>query len=287
MPLSRSPQKSSPKGSTTTTDAPVPAEISRRPLKRRQGDDFDAFISKMEHMFKDWTRKQDEKYGTILETVCNIKDQISALTSSIEFMSAQYENIRTKMDKFEENRRNDQTYIQMLKHKIESLDRNARNTSIEIRNILLHSPETKLDLTSIVSNLSDFLQVPVGPSDIRNIYRGYTKSEGKNPIVVEFTTTSLKEQFIDATKSYKKRNKGQNITTQDLKINGPVRQVYISDYLSPSLKRLHYLARDFASSNDYKFCWSSSNAIYLRKKEGDPSIKLKNEDDFKKISQKL
>lgn len=287
MPLSSLSQKASPNGCTPTNQAPGPLETSRRPQKRRQGEDFDSLMLKMEHMFKEWTRKQDEKNVTILETMQNIKDQISGLSSSIEFISAQYDTIKIKMEHYEEERRKDQTYIQTLKQKIETLERNTRNTSIEVRNVLRTNRETKSDLFTIINNLTDILQVPIKPNEIRNIYRGYAKSEGKNPIVVDLTTTSLKEQLIEAIKSYKKRNKGQNITTSDLKINGPIRQIYISDYLSPTLKRLHYLARDFASSNDYKFCWSTSSAIYLRKKEGDPAIKVRNEEDLNKLTQKL
>lgn len=79
----------------------------------------------------------------------------------------------------------------------------------------------------------------------------------------------LKNKLISSYKSFHKEKNSNKLNTIDLKIDGPARKIYISDYLTTKIKRLLFIARDFASMNGYKFCWPTTNAIYLKKRKTD------------------
>lgn len=82
---------------------------------------------------------------------------------------------------------------------------------------------------------------------------------------------------------YKKFNKeGSRLSTEHLSISGPAKPVFVSENLSPKLKRLFYLARDFASSNEYRYCWVKNGKIFLREKDGAQHLMIKNESDLPK-----
>lgn len=67
-------------------DAP---NVTRRSQKRKQGDDLDYFMDKMESMFNMRTKKQDAKNDDVLRTVSTIKEQNKSTCTSLDFISKQ------------------------------------------------------------------------------------------------------------------------------------------------------------------------------------------------------
>lgn len=283
-------QRSPPNASTsvkTIEHSITPSHITQRAQKRKQGDDLEVFMSKMESMFKDWAEKQDKKYQRLLDSVEAIKVQNREMMASMDAISSQYDDIKLKIEKLEQEKKSDLAYIQSLEHRIEYLDRISKSSCVELRNIPLSKNENIDNLFTVVSNLCKTLDVPIVPADIRNIYRGYSKNDSKKPIIVDFSSVMLKYKVVSSFKLYNKEHSTNKLNTTQIKLDGPCSLIYVADYLTPKMKRLHFLARDFASTNNYKFCWSTQGTIYLRKKEGDQPIKLKNELDLINLKNKL
>ncbi|CAB3231713.1 unnamed protein product [Arctia plantaginis] len=72
------------------------------------------------------------------------------------------------------------------------------------------------------------------------------------------------------------------LSTEHLRLGGPAKPVFVSENLTPKMKRLFFLARDFASSNQYRYCWVTNGKIYLREKQGAPHIMIKSESNLPK-----
>lgn len=49
------------------------------------------------------------------------------------------------------------------------------------------------------------------------------------------------------------------------------------------MRRIFYLAREFAKENNYNYCWSSRGFVYLREKENAPFIRIMNESDLDQL----
>lgn len=135
-----------------------------------------------------------------------------------------------------------------------------------------------------MQSIAETLDVPVQTSDIRNIQRINTKKPENKPIIVDFTSVLTKEKLIEHCKKFNRTNK---LTTSHLHIKGPSKPIFISENLTYKTRRLYFLARDFAKTNDYKYCWTAGGKVYIRKKEGEPTLRLNGEEDIKVLRNEL
>lgn len=76
-------------------------------------------------------------------------------------MSAKYDELLVQVDTLTEGRKADRKYVQLLENRIETLERNIRETCLEIRNVPQKKRESNKDLLNIVKNTCDFLKVPI------------------------------------------------------------------------------------------------------------------------------
>ncbi|KAJ8720571.1 hypothetical protein PYW08_006036 [Mythimna loreyi] len=159
--------------------------------------------------------------------------------------------------------KNNQKIIKTLELKVDYLERNLKAATIEIKNIPTSNPENKTTLTGIVQKLGSIINQPVPASDIKNIFRLRGKKETVGTVVVEFSTTSLKEQFIQSTKNYNKQHTGNRLNTSHLQATGPRKPIFVSEALTAVTKRLHYLTREFIKNSEYEQCWTANGKVYM------------------------
>lgn len=251
------------------------SNIATRKNKRKNDD-----ISKSEilDLFSLIKEDQDSKFSAILSSINEVK-------VSMDFMSQKYDEVLQRLDFLEEERKTHDSKIQTLENKIEILERNTRRTSIEIRNVPQSTKETKEDLKNIVRKTAETLSVPLNSSsDIRDIYRINSKSMVK-PIIADFTTVFARDSFLSSFKKFNKEHHSGKLSTANLIVGGPSNPVYISENLTQRDRKLYFLAREFAKSSGYSFCWTSFGRIFLRKAEGSPHICINAESDLDNLKQ--
>ena len=85
---------------------------------------------------------------------------------------------------------------------------------------------------------------------------------------------------------YRARSKLRHITTQDLGFQGD-NKIYIQESLTQKNKELFRKALQLKKSLKYKFIWTNSGRIYLRKDESpeSPIIYVKSTKDLEKLQQ--
>lgn len=257
---------------------------SKRKFDGKDDQESSSLIAEMRKMFLSFTVEQDKKLSKIQESINDIRTQNAEIFKNIEFLSQEHDEFKNRLDKFEAERKEHLCYISTLENKIDALERKSINTCVELRNISkLKQNETRYDLQDIISLLGSKLSLNIQPSDIKDIYRSYTKSETHKPIVVEFTSALMKESLISNFKKFNKLNTGRRFCTTNIDIVGPARPIYLSELLTRKSKRIFFLARDFAKTHEYSFCWTARGQIYLRKKEGAPQIRVVSEEDLSKL----
>lgn len=290
MPTNRTPNKQKqPDGVSTkpylTTEGNDGSSVTSRSKKKQdsyQREDFEAFMSEMRAMFDGFTKQQDLQLENIRKTMKDIKDQNSGIQEAISFMSAKYEEVKDQLDILQKEKKEDKELIRQLEFKVESLERNSKVCTIDIRNLPCKATESTGCLTDLVVKTGNALKVPIQTSDIKNVFRTNTRAATatNKPITVEFTTVLTKERLI---KAFKDSSKKQRLTTKTMNLDGPDTPVYIAESLTVNTKRLFYLARDFAKTYGYTFCWTNNNKVYLRKKEGASCTRIDSESDLKKL----
>lgn len=257
--------------------------VTCRPKRRRSpsediGERLASFMTEIKDILDIFKLEQNLKLEELSVAVSEIKRQNNEIQSSVEFLSQKYDSIVCQIEKLELERQKDQQQIQLLQSKIENYERLSRATCVEIKNIPPSHAETKDNLLSTVTSIGKHLNVPIQPHEIKDVFRINTRDSAARTVVVDFTGVMMKERII---RMYRRKNRENNrLTTEKLGFNGPSKPIYISESLSPKMKRLFYLSRDFAKSNEYSHCWISNGKILLRKKEGESFKIIKDEDDL-------
>lgn len=255
-------------------------------LKRKRPDDMQGIISEMRCMFDNFVSNQESKFASLHSALSDIKSQNETISNSMDMLSSKYDEMQLQMQEMKKEREEHLRYINILETKIESLERSNCSAKVEIRNIPKAPNESKEDLVHMVTTIGKALNISLEKSDIRDIYRGYSKAIVK-PIILEFTSVITKETLVKSVKKFNASNKTNKLNTQHLKMSGPVTPIYISECLTAKGKRLFYLAKDFATSHNFAFCWSSYGKIYIRQKEGSPHYRIDCEADLIKIKSNL
>lgn len=233
--------------------------------------------------FSAFTQEQEMRFEDLLLKLNSIFDQNRDLKDSVELMSKKHDEFLNRISVLEGERKEDRKLISQLEEKIESLERKSRSATIEIRNVPKKSDESKQDLANMVINLGKSMDINFEQSNIRDIYRGKSKEDSK-PIIVEFASVIMKERVIKGVKHLNSSEKRENkLNTSHLNLNCPVKPVFISETLTFRAQRLYYLARQFKNAHGFLFCWTSHGFIYLRKKVGDPQLRVNCEADLEKL----
>ncbi|CAG9138041.1 unnamed protein product [Plutella xylostella] len=263
-----------------------PASASRT-IKRKRSDSegLEVFMDEMRTLFKELKNTQAEKIEKLFTAVEEIKSQNYEIRASMEFISQKYDEFKLQLEKLERDHAKSHEYIQSLEEKIDTLERGQRSTCLEIRNIPCNKPETKEMLLKTVTEISRKLNVKMDSQEVKDIFRTKNKDPKKTTVILDLTSVLTKEKVIQMFKKYNKEK--PRLSTEDLKLPGPSQPIFISENLSAKMKRVFFLARDFAKMNNFKFCWTSSGKIFLRKTEGEGPILIRCENDIIKLKTTL
>ncbi|KAH9632770.1 hypothetical protein HF086_002801 [Spodoptera exigua] len=236
-------------------------------------------------MFNEMKEEQNARIEKIYDSMQEIKSQNVKIQESVISLSEYYDNLKSKIDdletKLDEERKHNAAYTKSLEEKLEKMEKSARSTCVEIRNIPIVKSETKECLLNSVVKVGAILNATIEPHEINDIYRVGPTHSNNRTIIVNFASNLKKEKFL---RNYKIYNKGKDnakkLSTEHLQIKGTPNPVFVSENLTAKSKRLLFLAKDFASCNNYRFCWVTNGKIFLREKEGAPHILIKTESDI-------
>lgn len=299
MPLKRTPPKSSlpsphqtsiselslVKEKSIDSGAATPNVTLRQKRRRSPSDDVSeklaAFMAEFKDLLDALKKEQNFKFEKLSAAVEEIKRQNVEIRTSVEFLSQKYDSIINQIDKLEKDRQQNLLQIQSLEIRMENYERLSRSTCIEIKNVPTVPSETKDKLLNTVISIGNSLNVPIKSHEVKDVFRINSRDPSNRTVLVDFTGVMMKEKIIQM---YRKGNRENiRLTTDKLKLPGPPKPLFISESLTPKMKRLFFLARDFAKLNEYSHCWISNGKVLLRKKEGDKFIIVRSESDLSDI----
>lgn len=283
----------------------------RNRMKRKHEDSLNmemgmnAFMSEMRNLFEVQNNKiqllqeslntNSAKHKEVIEDmhaiISEIKSQNILLQKSTDSIEKCVDNLSTKLDDvsikvstLEENCSANDKQISLIESKIEELDRQASLTLLEIRNVPTKPKENLDDLLKIAIDTAKTANVEISNKDIKDIRRLPGKPEANKPIVVNLNSAIDKKNLIKGIKAFNSSNKNDKFNSTHLGLEGPSKAVYVGEHLTAKAKRLFYLSREYAKSKDYKYCWTSSGRVFLRKDDNAPYILIANEKQLEDIN---
>lgn len=262
-----------------------PAALTRG--KRRHSPEVDEkmvlFEERISVMFENLKKDIDSKFMKIESKLGDIYKNTGDIEKSLEFLSTNYEEMSRKVDHLEHEIKDKQSLINDLEDKVENLQRSARSSTLEIRNVPNCTNETKEVLSSYLVKMSDSLGAKISPSDIKDIFRVPGKTETNKPIIAELTTTIQKQLIIKAVKNFNVTTRGDKLNAFHLGLRSHSSPVFVVEHLTSKGNRLHYLARELSRSGQYKYCWTSNGKVFVRKIDGAPIILIKSEEQVEAL----
>lgn len=299
MPLKRTPPKSSPlqqcisesslsKGKNCESETASPNVTVRQKRRRSPSDDvgekLSSFMTEFRDLLEALKKEQNLKLERLSAAVEDIKKQNYEIQASVEFLSQKYDSIINQIDKLEKDRQQNLLQIELLEGRMENYERLSRSSCIEIKNIPKLPSETKDKLLSTIVSVGNSLNIPIKSNEVKDVFRLSSRDPTNRTVLVDFTSIIMKEKVIQM---YRKSNRENNrLTTEKLKLPGPSKPLFISESLTPKMKRLFFLARDFAKLNEFSHCWISNGKVLLRKKEGEKFVIVRSEADLSDLKPK-
>lgn len=176
--------------------------------------------------------------------------------------------------------------IYLLETKVNHLEQQLLVNGIDIVNVpTLHSGVSCNDIALKV--FREGLNLNVNERDIDQCYMKKIKlakptANGnvitKNILHVRLASNLCKEKIMKA-----KRDKREPLTTHQVSADATLEKMYINESLSHETRRLFKTATTMKTTKNYKYVWTRNGTIYMRKKEGDNSVRINCFADFLKL----
>lgn len=238
-----------------------------------------------------WKGEQDATLSLLVRDVSDLKNQChqiqisnSEIEKGMEFVSQNYEEMRTQLAQLEREKQANSVLIGNLEQQILDLQLKSRSASIELRNVPTKADEKPADLLSFVSAVCGVVDINIQMSDLRDIYRLPGKSDTVRPIVAEFISVTKRTEILTSLRSYNKDRRIENkLNTQTIGIPGDKKPIYVDEHLTPAQKKLLFTTRKWAEPFGYK-CWHSNGRILLKRSSDDKPIHIKSESCLRLLS---
>lgn len=267
---------------------------ANRRTKRRLGDgsfveenesDNLLLLSEITKLFTDFESKQSRKFDCLKSTMDEISEQNSKIQSSVEFVTGKYDELLERLDSTERENSTLKKKISSLESKMDYLERSSRSAMLEINNLPTTVSECKESLLKNLCKIGSVINAPIKPSEVNNIYRLKAKKDSHTigTVVVEFKSTTSKENVLKATRIYNKQGGDNKLSTASIELPGPPKPIYIAESLTSHSKHLYFLGRKLLKEGKCDSCWTSHGKIYIKKSAGSIPFCVYSESDLHKL----
>lgn len=210
-----------------------------------------------------------------------IKKDMREFQDSLSYNNAMLEDALKKIEDMTEAQKNMgeenielKNKVKLLESSMDDLEQYTRNKNVQIDGI---PPKQDENLRDIVMNIGNKIQVDIKREDIDAIHRIPTRStKTPEPIVVQFLTRQMRESVVQKAREVK-------VHTKDLGFNEESKQIYVNEHLTRKKKHILFEARRLKYEKNYKYLWTKSGKIFIRKEDRSPIINLNSIDDLHKI----
>lgn len=237
----------------------------------------------------------------LVEEVRLLTREISSLKKQLENATSSLSSCQIKLEELGSSIAANDVRIQRLESRdqdVKMLETKVSVLQLELNMQAQYQLSNELELTGIPENGNENLHhlallaarkvgVDLVDNDIDWVARAGPRvmsalSAGSNtkfprPVVVRLLRRSKRDEIIKAARSRR------NITSTDLELSGTPSKIYYNERLTKANRMLFREARARCKEYGYSFCWCSRGGIFIRQREGKPSIHIRTADDLARI----
>lgn len=243
----------------------------------------------IKELFTSFVVQQTKELTNINKNLKDIQQSNVNIENAVALLTSQNDEFRKKIEQLELQNKKDREYIILLEDKIEDLQRNARKSSIELKNVPNKTQENRQDLIKMVTSLASTVNVELGERDIKDVFRVKSKNNAMQnpPIIVELISSLVRTDLLQKTKEFNRRNKSKLQAKHLGLTKNEETPVFISEQLTARGARLYFLARDLEKSKKYKYCWTAFGKVFVRKDDNSKIIHIVNESQIQHLVKEI
>ncbi|XP_047033866.1 uncharacterized protein LOC124640233 [Helicoverpa zea] len=219
----------------------------------------------------------------------DIKEQIEGIERSVNFISDEYDAMKTRLDTLEAGHKeyvrrfheiasnSGEQKAAILEAKIDSMEQQARQCNIEVCNL----PEKRNEnLLTITESICSTINSPVSHNDIISVHRvPHARQQDTKPknLIVKFRSRIIRDNVLSAYRNAK------SIKSDQIGISGASVSVYLNEHLTLKNKALFREAKILAKKSGFKYVWVRNATILVRERDNDKSFAIRSVEDLNKI----
>ena len=146
----------------------------------------------------------------------------------------------------------------------------------------LKSKESAIETSQLCEKIFKAMGVNASLQDIDIAHRVATRNPNSiqaKPIICKFLRRLTRQEVM-----IKKREVPKIDLSVGLPLEMSLKNAAIYDHLTPRLQQLFVHAKKVKEDKGFRFCWTKSSVIYLRKSEDSQPIKIQQQSDLDKFS---
>ena len=267
-----------------------------RDMKSELKAGMKADLDKMKAGLEKGQKKIVEEMRELREEITRTKKKVVQLEESVKFLNDDCEKLKKKSEYIKKDVTTVKLDNERFTKKMVDLQENSKQVSIKLNQIENWMKGNNVEIQGVPVSENENVEIiamkvlkKVDPRierhqigtirRLRDINVKTNQEEMKerkmihNPILVMFKS---REQKIKIMKEKKKLN---NADLTDIKAE----RVYLNENLSKVSRNLLFLARRFKKENGWKYAWSSSSTILLRKDEKSKVNVINSVEDIEKL----
>lgn len=242
--------------------------------------------------FDSWKREQNETLSILTRDILHLKTEVAKLQSSnaemdsgMTFINNVFENTQERVTALEDTKKASEDCFRSMEKRIQDYGLQSRPATVEIRNIPTFQEEKTTDLLAVLTNIGNVVKMVIHPNALRDIYRLKGKSDKIKPIVAEFHSVPVRNEFLDQVRKFNKdRAINDKLNSGMIGIHGSSQPIYVDDHLTPSMKKLFYEVRQYTKSKNYS-CWQSNGRILVKKTPDAKPILIRSDQCFSNLKE--
>lgn len=237
------------------------------------------FDAKFTLLREDWRQN-------IKQILIPVEDGLMNLSRRLDISEAKAVTLEMRMDntqhmsialtKLQDENTQMFTEIKSLKEYINDMEQFARRCNIEIQNIAERENE---NLLKLICDIGSLLNRQIVPGDIVAIHRVAHCAPCDRPknIIVQFASRLLRDSVLAAARLQR------NLSSESVGLPFPPTEFYINEHLTINNKMIYNKVRKLVAEKQCKYAWIKNSTIYVRKSNSTEPMKIKTEDDLKKL----
>lgn len=216
-----------------------------------------------------------------------VKDEISSIKSSLEFMNGKYEELSKRLNCVDKEMKLLSTKTLEIGELHSSMDNLlkdsgnkeqwARRSNIEIVGVPQKKNENLISIIKEIANSADFQLDPSMDIDfVTRVAPKNNDSKKIKPIVVRFLTRWKKDDFLSHVRKFK-------LKCSDIGFPNNSSLIYLNDHLTSANKALLQATKKLAKEKGFSYVWVKNCTIMARRCDTSPVLHILQQSDLKKI----